>query len=153
MAYCPSLIQGMYKWQNVIPNPLMDSNKQIVVSGAPLKQSFSVLASNTITDLHALEQCQVFPLKWNIQQNSEISLFECENKEDSLLAITDDYLEYVRRITKITDLTKEDIFYYIYALLHSKEYRDKYISNLSKSVLVLFIQSLFLSGTIRSQLI
>ena len=32
------------------------------------------------------------------------------------------------------DITKEDIFYYIYGLLHSESYREKYQSNLDKSL-------------------
>src|SRR5690606_9489121 len=31
-------------------------------------------------------------------------------------------------------ISKEDIFYYIYGLLHSEEYRDRYADNLSKEL-------------------
>lgn len=132
MAYCPSLIQGMYKWQNIIQNPLTDSNRQIVVSGAPLKRNFSIIASDGITDLDVFEHCQVFPRLWNNLQKQEISLFDSDSENVPFYAITDEFLEHIRHTTKKTNISKEDAFYYIYALLHSNVYRNEYKANLSK---------------------
>lgn len=52
-------------------------------------------------------------------------------------AITDDALAHFRQPYDIADaekISKEDIFYYIYGLLHSEEYRERYADNLSKQL-------------------
>ena len=40
--------------------------------------------------------------------------------------ITDEALEIYRKIYETEDITKQDIFYYVYGLLHHPGYRDKY---------------------------
>lgn len=52
-------------------------------------------------------------------------------------AITDDALAHFRQPYAAEDaekISKEDIFYYIYGLLHSEEYRERYADNLSKQL-------------------
>ena len=52
-------------------------------------------------------------------------------------AITDDALAHFREPYSAADaarIGKEDIFYYIYGLLHSEEYRERYADNLSKQL-------------------
>ena len=52
-------------------------------------------------------------------------------------AITDDALAHFREPYSAADaarISKEDIFYYIYGLLHSEEYRERYADNLSKQL-------------------
>ena len=52
--------------------------------------------------------------------------------------ITDKALTHFREVYKKEgrekDITKEDIFYYIYGLLHSEDYRVRYANNLSKQL-------------------
>lgn len=52
-------------------------------------------------------------------------------------AVTDDALAHFREPYSAADaarIGKEDIFYYIYGLLHSEEYRERYADNLSKQL-------------------
>lgn len=52
-------------------------------------------------------------------------------------AITDDALAHFREpyaAEEAENIVKEDIFYYIYGLLHSEEYRERYADNLSKQL-------------------
>ena len=52
-------------------------------------------------------------------------------------AITDEALAHFREPYSAADaarIGKEDIFYYIYGLLHSEEYRERYADNLSKQL-------------------
>lgn len=52
-------------------------------------------------------------------------------------AITDGALAHFREPYDAADaenISKEDIFYYIYGLLHSEEYREKYADNLAKQL-------------------
>jgi len=43
-------------------------------------------------------------------------------------------LKHFHAAYRNTDITKEDVFYYVYSLLHSAEYRTRYADNLSKQL-------------------
>ena len=45
--------------------------------------------------------------------------------------ITDAGLDYFQAAYPAEEISKEDLFYYIYGLLHSEDYRQKYADNLS----------------------
>lgn len=49
-------------------------------------------------------------------------------------AINDDALEHFQSAYPDNPISKEDLFYYIYGLLHSEEYREKYADNLTKQL-------------------
>ena len=48
--------------------------------------------------------------------------------------ITDEGLQHFQAAYPNESITKEDIFYYVYGLLHSPEYRERYADNLSKEL-------------------
>ncbi len=81
------------------------------------------LISNVIPDLHCNGDSQCFPLYLYDEDGT--------NKRE---AITDDGLTHFQSYYPSRQLTKEDIFYYIYGLLHSEEYRSRYGDNLSKEL-------------------
>lgn len=49
-------------------------------------------------------------------------------------AITDTGLAYFRTAFPLEDICKEDVFYYVYGLLHAPDYRDRYADNLAKEL-------------------
>ena len=49
-------------------------------------------------------------------------------------AITDEGLVYFHEAYPGEQISKEDVFYYVYGLLHSPEYRERYAENLSKEL-------------------
>ena len=49
-------------------------------------------------------------------------------------AITDDGLRHVTDAYPSEPISKEDVFYYVYGLLHSEEYRERYADNLTKQL-------------------
>ena len=62
-------------------------------------------------------------------------LFSSEGVQASReCAISDDALRRFRSNYKDKKITNEDIFYYVYGLLHSEQYREKYKHNLSKQM-------------------
>ena len=63
-------------------------------------------------------------------------LFEAStfNNPRRSFAITDAGLRYFQEAYREETLGKEDVFYYVYGLLHSPEYRDRYADNLSKEM-------------------
>lgn len=52
-------------------------------------------------------------------------------KED---AINDDALKHFQEVYSGNPISKDDLFYYIYGILHSQDYRTKYANNLSKEL-------------------
>ena len=82
---------------------------------------FSTLITNLIPDLHVIEQSQCFPLY----------VYENDVRKDN---ITDFALSEYRNHYKDTKITKRDIFYYVYGLLHNKGYRKKYANNLIRDL-------------------
>lgn len=119
--------------------PLKDSiNTVICVPGIGGRKEFSILISNVIPDLTFIEANQCFPLYLYKEKQAEIigDLFtestpttQYERQDaisDKGLAHFADYYHQ--------PISKEDLFYYIYGLLHSEEYREKYADNLSKQL-------------------
>lgn len=49
-------------------------------------------------------------------------------------AITDEALEHFQSAYPGAEISKEDLFYFIYGLLHSEDYRERYADNLSKQL-------------------
>jgi len=119
-------------------------NIVIAVSGAGGNKGFSTLATNLIPNLHTLDTGQCFPLYLYEEANSDQvdtdDLFAGNNDEDIIDgyrrkdSISDEGLNHFKTAYPEEQISKEDIFYYIYGLLHSPEYRARYADNLSKEL-------------------
>ena len=126
------LINCTYQQPSLFPAEGL-SNLEICVAGVG-SHSFSCLMTDTLPDLHLLESgAQCFPLYR--YQKDRFGLGEYERRS----AITDQALKMFREVYGDTlspdpDKAKEQIFYYIYGLLHSKGYREKYQDTLSKDL-------------------
>ena len=115
-------------------------NLCIIVSGAGGRQEFTCFISSIIPDLnmlHSGDQC--FPLYWYEENKQEQvnDLFGNANasRYKRRDGVTDWMLREVRgRFSGARSLTKEDIFYYVYGLLHSTDYRERFADDLRKSL-------------------
>ncbi|MCI6822727.1 MAG: DEAD/DEAH box helicase family protein, partial [Bacteroidales bacterium] len=106
------------------------NNQVIVVNGIGASKDFSCLITDNYPILDLLEKSQCFPLYWYEENKhaNKRTLFDEENKGRWTRrdGITDWFLKEVRqRFSGAKNLTKEDIFYYIYGLLHSEDYRNR----------------------------
>ena len=99
-------------------------HKVICVSGIGAK-TFSVLITDTIPDYNYMTPLQCFPLYWFDKSGS---------LQESITNSTLDKFRNHYKDSSSKEIKKEDIFYYIYGLLHSEDYREKYQSNLDKSL-------------------
>ena len=120
---------------HIFPN--MDlSNKVIHVSGAGARSGFSALMSSSLPDIQHIDNGQCFPLKLYEKQEIEGGLFVGKPEEEYTVkdGITDTGLGHFCAVYPDETITKEDIFYYTYGLLHSEEYRTRYADNLSKQL-------------------
>ena len=123
----------------LFPNP-KHKNTVIAVTGVGARKPFSSFISNSIIDLNAQEAgAQCFPLYWyeKVDQFSseQKNLLDQRPDEHGFIrhdAITDWALKHFQNHYKDTSIAKENIFYYIYGVLHSDEYRKRFGNNLKK---------------------
>lgn len=125
-------------WNKLFPTP-HHKNLVICVSGVGGSKDFSTLIANMVPDLQVLSNGQCFPLYWYDENKGEqeVSLFGTTNEErwTQRDGITDWCLQEVRsRFAGAQSLTKEDIFYYVYGLLHSPDYRERFADDLRKAL-------------------
>ena len=121
----------------IFPNAQV-ANKAIVVSGVAANKGFSSLILEHLSPLDTVEKGQGFPLYWYEEnKNPQASLFDDTetNRYIRRDGITDWILKEVRnRFGGSRAITKEHIFYYVYGLLHSNQYRERFADDLKKSL-------------------
>lgn len=103
----------------IFKNDLNGFNKIICINTNPAK-SFNLLASEKIVDIHFNGDSQCF------------SFYRYDENEDRIDNITDWGLEQFVNNYKDKRIKKEDIFNYVYAVLHNPVYRKKYELNLKR---------------------
>lgn len=114
-------------------------NLTLICQGVSGKD-FSVLISDVNLDVQTIFNGQCFPLfiyedSTEIARNTE-DLFSSppttyQKRRD---AITDAGLAHFQEAYPGEAISKEDLFYYVYGLLHSPDYRERYADNLSKEL-------------------
>src|SRR5690606_10911822 len=116
--------------------PTQDSeNLVIYISGIGTSgEDFSVLRVDIIPDLNMQHSGgQGFPLYLYEKTPQHAGLFTQESEPDYQRkdAITDAGLAHFQAAYPQVSMSKEAIFYYIYGLLHSEDYRERYADNLA----------------------
>ncbi len=114
------------------------SNLAICLPGIGARTGFSVLIVNSVPSYDYMEQSQCFPLYLydETAQSSKDDLF-AEPVEGGLRrrdAITDASLAHFQAAYPGEQISKEDLFYYVYGILHSQDYRGRFADNLSKEL-------------------
>jgi predicted helicase len=111
-------------------------NKVIAVTGRGSTKPFSVMLCNVIPDLENISKSQNFPLYLyepvtadNVQPHDTVV-----DGYRQLDGLSDAGLQHFHDFYQDNGLTKEDVFYYVYGLLHSETYRKCYQDNLSKQL-------------------
>ncbi|WP_328288381.1 type ISP restriction/modification enzyme, partial [Enterococcus avium] len=93
-------------------------NLVICVTGKGASRDFSALMVDCIPNLDLMEKGQGFYLKNN---NGDHTLF------DNQINITEEICQKI-------GLAAEDAFYYVYGIMHSREYKEKYNNELRKEL-------------------
>jgi predicted helicase len=117
-------------------------NIVISVTGPGASKGFSALVSKYVPNYHLHDTSQCFPLYWyekvESDQQGQVDLFD--NQSTTIIrngyirheAITDwAIIEFRKHYTDDT-IGKEDIFWYVYGILHSQEYRQRFAADLKK---------------------
>ncbi len=112
-------------------------NVSISLSGIGVSKRFSCLITKNFFDEEFIGKTQCFPLYWYEENKQKPSLFDDieDNKYIRHDGVSDWILKEVRsRYGGAKNITKEHIFYYVYGLLHSEEYRTRFADDLRKSL-------------------
>lgn len=137
LFYSKTFNERRYQMPRLFPNADAE-NFVIQVSGIGASVGFSALMSNALPNLHTVDSGQCFPLYLYDTAQSDDDLFATGNDQTSGLtrreAITDEGLAYFQAAYPGAEIIKEDLFYYIYGLLHSPEYRARFENNLAKAL-------------------
>lgn len=117
----------------IFPNDTLE-NLVICLTGIGSRKPFSALIVNQLPDFEIVEKSQCFPL-YTYEKQSELgSLFATANTEQYTKKenIPDSILKEYQQKYEDKTITKSDIFYYIYGVLHSPEYKQRFASDLKK---------------------
>lgn len=138
------LNERVYQVPKLFPSP---SHKNIVISatGIGAAKTFSSLVTDNVPNLHLHDTGQCFPLYWYEKLDEKAKAAQSEMFGAGSTGEQADEHGYIRR-DAITDwalaqfrgqyadqaISKEDIFFYVYGVLHSPEYKQRFASDLKK---------------------
>lgn len=108
----------------VFPNA-QSSNRAIGVPASESRSGWTVLMSDAVPSYNTADMVgsQCFPLYLFDPQTGQ--------RRD---ALTDAGLEHFKSFYPGEKISKEDVFYYVYGVLHSPDYRERYADNLGKEL-------------------
>ena len=138
MFYYAPLNEMTYQIPKLFPTDTAE-NCVICVNSVSGPRDFTCLITDKAPDLNSIGATQCFPLYWYEDNKSrQQTLFDSVNEDDAYIqrdGITDWILKEVRkRYGNATNITKEMIFYYVYGILHSRDYRERFAADLKKSL-------------------
>ena len=122
-----------YQIPKLFPTP-DTKNLVICVSGLGASKDFSTIITDCIPDIQLQFNGQCFPLYYyEERQKSSPTLFDAatENEQIRRDGLSDFILERAQKMYG-NRVTKEDIFSYVYGILHSPEYRTRFANDLKK---------------------
>lgn len=127
----------VYQMPKLFPTP-QHKNLVICVSGVGASKEFSSLITDCIPDLQLQFNGQCFPLYWYDDSTSDIAdLFPTPEKPMDRYIRRDGVTDWILATARKqygSKVTKEDIFYYVYGILHSPDYRTTFAADLKKSL-------------------
>lgn len=122
--YRPFIKKWLYLDNQIIERPgksyslFSNNNKVIYCTGVGAKRDFSCIVTDVIPNLDMMEKGQGFFLNEEVDSNGIfINISNIKNSSIHTLGLSD-----------------EDIFYYVYGVLHSPEYRERFTNDLKKAL-------------------
>lgn len=133
----------VYQQPRLFPTPRHE-NLVFAVTGIGASKGFSALVCDAVPNYHMHDSGQTFPLYWyehpedtRGRRQAEMFAEGADADAEGFIrreAISDWSLAEYRRRYADDSITKEDIFWYVYGILHSREYKDRFASDLKKMV-------------------
>lgn len=140
--YRPFFKQYLYFNKALIERPSLfsklfpkDSFSNILIcTSSSENDGLAVLITNKAANFHYNGDTQCFPLYYYEENNAlQKGIFDDDSTQDFIRrdSISDFISERAKKIYG-KNVTKEDVFYYVYGFLHSKEYRETFANDLKK---------------------
>ncbi|USL45719.1 DEAD/DEAH box helicase [Priestia megaterium] len=114
LYYSPDVVEYPAKYKD----KMGEDNKIIFVTGTGIKREFSAIMIDNIPNYHLMDTGQAFLLYDN-------------SNNSTLFSDNNNIYDPIKEKLNLEDL---EIFYYVYGVLHSPEYREKYANDLKKSL-------------------
>ncbi len=113
-----NLNEEQYQFSKIFPDK---SARNVVINTSSMtSRNFSCLIANEITDIQTMANTQAYPLYYYDDLGNRYN------------AISGYALNLFRKHYGDNSIAEEEIFYYIYAILHHKGYLEKYKNSLAK---------------------
>ena len=144
VAYRPFVKQHLYadytfsqapgQTRDIFPPPNSE-NRAICVPGVGSTKPFSALVVDTMPDLHFVAFGQCLP-RYRFQRRNErqAELLDDAENFDRVDNISDTALRAFRVRYADNAIGKDDIFDYVYGILHAPEYRERFANDLAKDL-------------------
>ncbi|WP_019223571.1 type ISP restriction/modification enzyme, partial [Bartonella rattaustraliani] len=147
LYYSRILNHRVFQMPCIFPMGEAIENKVVQITGTGAKKDFSVLMTKNVPEFQVIENSQCFPryiyeeVAISKDKNKKhLHLFENSIKNSETVglqrrdALTDEGLAHFKAAYAGETITKDDLFYYVYGILHSEDYRARYADNLSKEL-------------------
>jgi predicted helicase len=118
---------GVYLLPSIFPTP--DAENLAIAVSSKGSNWFDTFITDRIVDLGSMYNTQIFPLYIYVQEKT---LFG--NTLSKKYNITDQALKHFQKTLNDDNITKEDIFYYVFGVLSTPSYVEKFKNNLSKEL-------------------
>ena len=121
----------------IFPNSSSE-NRAICATGVGSKIPFSAFMTDTLPDLELISKGQCFP-RWRYPRPADASNTTSEfqgfdEAPERIDNISDTALRAFRNHYRDDTISKDDIFDYVYGILHAPSYRDEFANDLSKVI-------------------
>ena len=134
----------VYQMFRFFPGPSAE-NRVIMIKQRWSGEGHLALIVDKVADLQPDGGAQCFPLYLYTEENElkdlknkQATFFESGPAPASKLArrdaITDEAISHFRDSYGDSTISKEDLFYYVYGMLHSASYRERFAANLAKEI-------------------
>ncbi|WP_375678142.1 DEAD/DEAH box helicase [Bartonella sp. AP72JLCBS] len=147
LYYNRTFNESVYQMPHIFPMGKIIENRVIKIAAVGARGGFSILMTKNVPDVGVIDNSQCFPRyiyedtlvsKNKSEKQSHLFTNSTEKNTTSGLqrrdAITDEGLAYFKMAYPNETITKDDLFYYVYGLLHSEDYRSRYADNLCKEL-------------------
>ncbi len=142
LYYNRTFNERVYQMPRIFPmGDASARNRVICIPGAGSLENFSTIMTSVMPDLNLSPTggSQCFPRYLYDEEaasadDTQSNLLTSASERQRRDAITDGGLSHFQSTYPNEVITKDDLFYYVYGLLHSEDYRTRYADNLSKQL-------------------
>ena len=127
-----ALVERPGRWKKFFPSNC--SKNLIICSSGVGSKEYSCLMTNCIADLQLNFNGQCFPRWLPGEQTEKKDTLDFGDPDEMPSGFTKEALPHFQAAYPGEAMTEDDLFYYIYGILHSEDYRTRYANNLMKEL-------------------